>query len=731
MTPLAPNKTSGIPTAHIVILSGARSAQSKDLPYTPLATAVRTFLPTRFASLALVLGLAFSSAPAQPPNPTDPQPAQSVPDSSQPITPSGKILFSRDATTPPDSQPTTPPPTTPQPDTLAVTDAERSALTFTAYDLDLHLTPASAGISVRAALTVRNDSAAPLRRLILDITSTTHWDSFSTRTATSAVTHLPFATHIVSTDADHSGGMSEAVITLPQPLAPGASLTLTALYSGTIPEISQRLIDIGAPAAQALSEDWDAIAPNNPDAPAEGTALRGFGYVLWYPVSAPPVFLGDGARLFQAVGQTKLRESAATFRLRLAVEYVGEPPDAAFFCGYREQLLAISDNPNVPVAESPGIATATFDPQPLGFRMPSLFITGHAATDVGTQANPGLIAAITARDDALLAYSAAAALVEPLLTDWFGPHPLTALTILDRPGEPFEDDALLVTDLARTAPTTDPTALAPALAHSLTHAWIHSGRPWIDEGLAEFVTLLWTERSAGRAAALSQLQGQARTLALAEPEVPTFPNGPTLSAKLPPQSSSSPNPSAGPTPTVTAAGASLADATGEVFYRTKAAAVWWMLRSIVGDNTLKQSLQAYRKDPKLDRDPAGLEHILEQLSHQDLKWFFDNWVYQDRGLPDLTIVNVTPSQLETRNGLPSGWLVAVEVHNDGYAEAEVPVTVRSATATETHLLRIPGRISASTRIVFAGTPQQVQVNDGSVPETQTSIHTRQLVLPER
>ena len=55
--------------------------------------------------------------------------------------------------------------------------------------------------------------------------------------------------------------------------------------------------------------------------------------------------------------------------------------------------------------------------------------------------------------------------------------------------------------------------------------------------------------------------------------------------------------------------------------------------------------------------------------------------------------------------------------------------MRSANAVQTQRLRIPGRSSASTRIVFAGTPEQVQVNDGSVPETQTSIHTRHLVLP--
>ena len=66
----------------------------------------------------------------------------------------------------------------------------------------------------------------------------------------------------------------------------------------------------------------------------------------------------------------------------------------------------------------------------------------------------------------------------------------------------------------------EPATLAPALAHSLTHAWIHSTRPWIDEGLAQFLSVLWTERTAGRAAALAELQDAARSLALAEPEVP-------------------------------------------------------------------------------------------------------------------------------------------------------------------------------------------------------------------
>ncbi len=708
--------------------------------------------------LPLCAGLPISTARAQPSpqQPTQSPPARptaspqthpaasqaaqpgetqsTTPDAPQSPPPAGKVLFSRGTDAAPDSQPAAPQPagtesTPPQfapptpaaseigpgdADPLHVTEAERTALTFTAYDLDLHLTPASASVAVRAGLTVRNDSAAPLTRLVLQLSSSLRWDAISIRTsAAAAPASTAFVARLVETDADHTGAMSEAVITLIQPLAPGASLSLIALYSGAIPFSAERLTRIGVPPVQATAQDWDAIVPSDPDHESGGTALRGFGNVLWYPVSAPPVFLGDGAKLFDLVGRAKLRESAATIRLRLAIEYAGEPPDAAYLCGRREQLIALSDNPSLPVAESRGIATATFAPQPLGFRTPSLFVTAAAASLTGTPANPGLIAALTSRDAALPAYSAAAAEVEPLLTDWLGAQPQRPLTLLDHPGDPFEDDALLVTPM-RVPP--DPATLAPTLVHSLTHAWIRSTHPWIDEGLPEFMALLWTEHTAGRAAALAQLQDSARSLAIAEPDPGTSNSGAAAASVSP-------------------AGASLADASGDVFYRTKAAAVWWMLRGIVGDDPLQQALQDYRrlcaKDSRLDRDPAAFEHALEAVSHKDLSWFFRDWVYQDRGLPDLRIANLTPSRLESHAGVSDGWLVAVEVRNDGYPAAEVPVTVRSANSSQTERLRIPGRSSASTRIIFAGTPQQVQVNDGSVPETETSIHTRELVLPAK
>ena len=112
---------------------------------------------------------------------------------------------------------------------------------------------------------------------------------------------------------------------------------------------------------QAANADWDSIS-------SEWTALRGYGNVLWYPTASPPAFLGDEAKLFQAVGRTKLRQADATIRLRLTVEYLGDPPDAAFFNGQRQPLTNISENINTPTAQAPGVATAEFSAQPIGFQ---------------------------------------------------------------------------------------------------------------------------------------------------------------------------------------------------------------------------------------------------------------------------------------------------------------------------------------------------------------------------
>ena len=372
-----------------------------------------------------------------------------------------------------------------------VSDAERSALTFVAYDLDAHLAPARSELVMRAKFSVRNDGTQPLTRVVVQVSSGLTWESFALDGAGS-VEKLTFVQHLMDTDADHTGQAREAVITLPQPLAVGATVSLTAFYSGAIKLSSGRLERIGAPVAQATFADWDVVS-------AEGTWLRGFGNVMWYPVASPAVFLGDGAKLFQAVGQTKLRQSEATIRLRLAVEYVGETPKLAFFCGQMEPLNAVSENADEAAANAPGVASVEFPARALGFRVPSLFITDDAlkmADGVGS------IAVVTEREDALARYGATAGEIQPLLTEWIGESPLGPLNILDHEGQPFEDGAVLVTPMT----ATDTAAIATGLVHSLTHAWFSSSHVWLNEGVAQFMSYLWVERTRGREAAMAQMQ---------------------------------------------------------------------------------------------------------------------------------------------------------------------------------------------------------------------------------
>jgi len=631
---------------------------------------------SRWLVLAAVFGVNFATA-------------QETPPANEPAAPHGKVLFSRDQDSPEVKVPEDKEKQPVNQAAVDVSDAERTSLTFTSYDFDVHVTPAESRLAVHSRFGVKNSGKEPLKRLVFQISSALSWESFGAQ-IDGQVTPLTFTHHVIDTDADHTGKATEAVVSLPQPLQAGASLMLSGFYSGEVVQSAERLERIVAPLDQAANADWDQVS-------AERTALRGFGNVLWYPTAAAPVFLGDGAKLFQSVGLNKLQQADATIRMRLTVEYVGDAPDAAFFCGRREQLKKVSENQNLPVAESPGVATAEFSERPLGFRSPSLFITDRA----GTVTDNNLISAVTDHYDALPSYGAASTKAQPLLAEWLGAGPLNLLNILDHEGQPFEDDALLVVPMRAAAPE----VLTPSLVHSLSHAWFSSSHVWLDEGTAQFLSLLWIEQSQGREVAVKQLQQEANTLALAEP-APVASSVAASSADRP-------------------VGQSLILASDDVYYRTKASAVLWMLRSLVGDDALKHALQAYRTD-KMDSDPKEFQRVLEKTAKRDLAWFFDDWVYRDRGLPDLSIANVTPRALDKIGDKGKGYLVSVEVKNDGDAAAEVPVTVRSGELTSTQRLRIPGRSSASTRVVFEGTPDEVIVNDGTVPEIAASIHTKQI-----
>jgi len=571
-----------------------------------------------------------------------------------------------------------------------LTDGERDAITVTTYALDAHITPADAALAMRARMTLRNDGDTPLAHLALQLSSSLHWESMELNGR--KLGPQQWLQHPRDTDADHTGQVTEAIITPATPLAPGASVELTAIYSGTIPQTAARLTRIGAPDHAANSADWDRISPDL-------TGLRGFGNVLWYPVASPSLFLGDGARLFQGIGRTRLREAQATLQLRLTLEYTGATPSTVVLNGDSKQLAANGDEE---IAADAGVlraATVEFAARRIGFRMPSLFIVSAPLVASTEKTLP--MHAYTTHPELLAPYVTATTQVLPLLTDWLGaPQPLTLIDLPENNDQPFETNGTLALGLQ----SAQPSELTLQMVHAL--ARVPAGdippRAWMDEGLAQFVGLLWMEQTHGREAAVAEMNQHGTALALAEPDLSVDPANSTDTA---------PN-----------TGQSLILATDEIYYRTKAADVWWMLRDMVGNAALQQALARYRSAAAQEKEPSLFQRILEQTSKKDLEWFFDDWVYRDRGLPDLTIANVVPRTLLGRNA----YLVAVEVANDGYAAAEVPVTVRAGAVSITERLRVPARTHATTRIVFEGVPQEVQVNDGSVPELRASVHRKQI-----
>lgn len=639
--------------------------------------------------IAAAVGLAVVSV-GVPQLPAQAATAPAAPQQTAPEPPKGKVLFSRSTDENGQTITQTALPASKQAiesvSAPTASDAERQAATVTGLDLDVHLRSAAHEISVHAQVTVRNDGKTPLAHIPLQISSSLHWERMRVAGQEAALT---VAT--LNSDADHTGQLHEAAITLAQPLAPSASVVVDATYSGQIALSAQRLLALGTPDDLALHSDWDRIG-------TDFTGLRGFGNVVWYPVASVPVILGDGARLFDEIGEQRQRLAGARFRLRLAVEFPpNRPPTVALVNGF-PVALAITNPPSD--AEVDGVATATLESAGLSGDAPSILLAMRAA-----HSSANLVVWVDPENESVAHdWIDAATAVTTFLEGWLGKQPRSQLTLLDLPDAddaPFETGAMLAVPLSVARPDAktkaDSSKLDGILAHALTHAWIaaplsaKAAQPtqaWLNEGVAHFIGTLWVEKQQGRQKALEILESARPALALAEPESPGQSAGQPLWA-----------------------------ADSPTYTRTKAAYILWMLRDLAGDAALSGALRAYANGQS-----GSFEKLLQQAgSHRDLSWFFADWVDADKGLPDLSIESVYPTTASA-----DSWLVAVNVANTGYAAAEVPVTVRSDLKDVTERVLIPARGKATQRIVIQGKPIEVQLNDGTVPETEATVHIMKL-----
>jgi len=236
----------------------------------------------------------------------------------------------------------------------------------------------------------------------------------------------------------------------------------------------------------------------------------------------------------------------------------------------------------------------------------------------------------------------------------------------------------------------DPRLAGLAAAHQLTHAAFLSPRPWINEGLAHFAQALYVEQQSGRQAALDYMGLHRAAFAAAEKR-----------AALAKEDHAS---------------QSLANTSDEALYRSKAMYVWWMLRDMVGERALKKAIASYR--PEQDKEPSYVQKLIQAQTQENLEWFFDDWVYRDRGLPDFKVESAFP-----RKTMTDVYLVTVTVENLGRAGAEVPVTVKYAGGEVRKRLEVRGNSKAVIRVEITQPPEEIVVNDGSVPESDTTNNT--------
>jgi aminopeptidase N len=154
-----------------------------------------------------------------------------------------------------------------------------------------------------------------------------------------------------------------------------------------------------------------------------------------------------------------------------------------------------------------------------------------------------------------------------------------------------------------------------------------------------------------------------------------------------------------------------------------------MLRDMVGDEALQHALAAYH--PGADLKPTYFQDLLQEGKKRDLEWFFDDWVYRNRGLPDFRVENAyvrplldDPSKIV---------LVTVTIENRGGAAAEVPVVIQTPSGEKIARVLVMAHQKASGRSQVPAAPTKVVVNDGSVPEINSADNTFDVpaILPPR
>ena len=550
---------------------------------------------------------------------------------------------------------------------------EREAFTVAKYDLEIRLEPEQQRLGARGKITLRNDSAHPQKIIALQISSSLNWRSI--RVDGKAV---QFVSQPYTSDIDHTGALSEAIVTLPVEIKPRDSVELEIGYEGVIPLDTTRLTRVGIPEGIAKHTSWDQISPSF-------TAVRGAGYVAWYPITTESADFSEGNSLFEVVDRWKAREARSEFKAKLVASGVtGEAPRFMICSPDGQRFIEAMDRAQQVSSECSWVRLGTVTP------------TFVFANYQDQSKPPFYLFSFPGHEEGARKYSNALEPATKFVSGWFG-QPSAAIAIADLAdpnSAPFESGTLLMASMA----AEDSKLAGINLVHELVHSALPSSRPWVYEGLAHFAEAMYRQEQGGRQAALDFLGLHRAAFLDSEKEV-----------------------SAAPEKKV---GQPLAVTFDETYYRSKAAYVWWMLRDMAGDDALKEAIRKYRAEDDNDKAPKYVEQLIEAAAKRDLSWFFDDWVYQDRGLPDFHVQSVHP--WKTEKGVQ---FITVTLENLGNAGAEVPFTIFFEGGEITKRMEVRAKATATTRVELPGTASKIVVNDGSVPESDLTNNVFKVSAP--
>jgi hypothetical protein len=558
---------------------------------------------------------------------------------------------------------------------------EREAFTVAKYDLEIRLEPEQQRLGARGKITLCNDSAHPQKIAVLQISSSLAWRSIRVDGKS-----VQFVSQPYTSDIDHTGALSEAIVTLPAEIKPKDSVELEIGYEGVIPLDATRLIRVGVPEGIAKHTSWDQISPSF-------TAVRGAGYVAWYPIATASADFSEGNSLFEVVDRWKAREAGSEFKLALSLQGGSVDTTPTLLCG------AEAGGSSAEAGRDRGIRVEC-GWSPLGTVTPTFAMAEY----VDQSKAPLKLFSLSGHEAGAAKYSNALEPAMKFVSGWFDKPsaPVAIADFADPHSAPFESGTLLMASMA--AEDSKPAGIN--LVHELVHSALPSSRPWVYEGLAHFAEAMYRQEQGGRQAALDFLGLHRAAFLDSEKEVSAAPQKSVGEKDIDQKSVGQP----------------LAATFDETYYRSKAAYVWWMLRDMAGDDALKQAIRKYRAED--DKDPKYVEQLIESAAKRDLGWFFDDWVYQDRGLPDFHVQSVHPWKTEKEVQI-----ITVTLENLGNAGAEVPFTILFEGGEITKRIEVRAKGTATTRVELPRTASEIRVNDGSVPESDLTNNVFKISAP--